>query len=267
MQASKTGQIVWHDLFTPDRTRAMDFYRQAAGWNYQTEQAADFAWGGGEKAFVLALLDGEAGAGFAETPPGLPDGWIPYAEVADVDAAAAQAEDLGGDILRSPFEVPGVGRNALLRDPLGALLGISLSRHSFPAPARQFGPEIYLSNGAGFPAKFYAAVCGWQLQAAQAQPQAQAQAAVPILGPSNRLAGWHLTHVLPPLPRPAWVPNIKTASAAAGRLAAEALGARFAGEAVLPGTQTPCFLLQTPGGATAVFSTAPARGGPVSTSG
>ncbi|MDC0660794.1 VOC family protein, partial [Leisingera sp. SS27] len=153
MLASKTGRIVWHDLFTPDRTRAMDFYRQAAGWRYQTEQAADFAWGGGEKAFVLALLDGEAGAGFAETPPGLQDGWIPYAEVSDVDAAAAQAEDRGGDILRSPFEVPGVGRNALLRDPLGALLGISLSRHSFPAPARQFGPEIYLSNGAGFPAE------------------------------------------------------------------------------------------------------------------
>ncbi|MDC0660746.1 hypothetical protein N6L27_22295, partial [Leisingera sp. SS27] len=157
----------------------------------------------------------------------------------------------------------------LLRDPLGALLGISLSRHSFPAPARQFGPEIYLSNGAGFPAEFYAAVCGWQLQAAQAQPQAQAQAqaAVPIHGPSNRLAGWHLTHVLPPLPRPAWVPNIKTASASGARLAAEALGARFAGEAVLPGTQSPCLLLQTPGGAPAVFSTAPARDGPVSTSG
>lgn len=134
MTADKIGRIVWHDLFSSDRQRSMAFYRRVAGWTYVTEHATDFAWGGGEKDFVLALLDGEAGAGFAETPNALPDGWTAYVEVADVDASITTAERLGGTIIRRPFEVPGVGRNALIRDPLGALIGLSLSRHDFPAP-------------------------------------------------------------------------------------------------------------------------------------
>ena len=89
------------------------------------------------------------GAGIAETPEGLDDGWIAYVEVSDVDATAVRAAALGGEIVRPPFDVPGVGRNALLRDPLGALVGLSLSRHDFPVPKRQFGEELYLStNGA-----------------------------------------------------------------------------------------------------------------------
>lgn len=150
----KIGRIIWHDLFTSDLKRAMDFYNTVAGWTYTVEHATDFAWGGGEKDFVLALLDDEAGAGITETPPELTDGWIAYVEVRDVDAAATLAEELGGSIIRAPFEVPGVGRNALLRDPLGAIFGISLSRHSFPAPQRQFGVEAYQGFGNPFPKDF-----------------------------------------------------------------------------------------------------------------
>ena len=119
MTHSKAGQIVWHDLFTSDRKRSMDFYRHIADWTYQVERATDFAWGGGEKDFVLALLDDEAGAGFAETPPEHENGWIAYIEVPDVDAAVKHVDALGGEIVRKPFEVPGGGRNALVRDPLG----------------------------------------------------------------------------------------------------------------------------------------------------
>ncbi|MEM9670742.1 MAG: VOC family protein [Pseudomonadota bacterium] len=96
MNADRTGRIVWHDLFSDDRPRSMEFYRRILGWRYKTEHATDFAWGGGEKDFVLALLDGEAGAGFVETPPSLTNGWIAYVEVRDVDAAAAIAAKLGG---------------------------------------------------------------------------------------------------------------------------------------------------------------------------
>ena len=125
MNADKIGRIIWHDLFSGDRQRSMEFYRRVAGWQYKTEHATDFAWGGGEKEFILALLDDEAGAGIAQTPEAFPNSWIAYVEVADVDTACAQAEKLGGTILREPFEVPGVGRNALLRDPAGALIGLA----------------------------------------------------------------------------------------------------------------------------------------------
>ena len=59
--------------------------------------------------------------------------------------------------------MPGVGRNCLLRDPRGAYLGISLSRHSFPVPRAQFSAERYLAVPEAFPARFYQELCGWEM--------------------------------------------------------------------------------------------------------
>lgn len=163
MTTEKRGRIVWHDLFTPDAERSKSFYQDVAHWSYLTEHATDFAWGGGEKDFTLALLDGEAGAGIIDQTPGPVVGWIPYVEVDDVDATAALAADHGGTIVKPPFEVPGVGRNCVLRDPHGAHIGISLSRHAFPAPKKQFAAERYLSSSGGFPATFYHRLFGWEV--------------------------------------------------------------------------------------------------------
>lgn len=217
----KTGRIVWHDLFTSDRRRAMSLYQHVAGWAYKSEHATDFAWGGGEKDFVLALLGSEAGAGFAETPPALTNGWVAYVEVLDVDAAAALAEKLGGAIVRHPFDVPGVGRNALLRDPLGALFGISLSKHSFPAPRRQFGVEIYLSNAPTVPSEFYSRLFDWEFSSS---PSGRRGGYV-ITGPSGEAVAIHLPGK-PPTEAPAvWIPSIKVAHPAASLREAEERGA------------------------------------------
>jgi hypothetical protein len=218
----KTGQIVWHDLFTSDRPRSMAFYERVAGWHYETEHATDFAWGGGEKDFVLALLENEAGAGFAETPPILPNGWIAYGEVADVDVAAAEAEKLGGTIVREPFEVPGVGRNALVRDPLGALVGISLSRHDFPVPHRQFGVEIYLSDSVAFPTEFYTRLFGWTM----GSPAGAREVDQPVVGPSGREVAVHLTGTHPMETPATWIPNLKVRDPRRALADAEELGAK-----------------------------------------
>ncbi|MGP1283810.1 MAG: VOC family protein [Parasphingopyxis sp.] len=226
MTIDKTGQIVWHDLFTSDRPRSMAFYERVAGWHYETEHATDFAWGGGEKDFVLALLENEAGAGFAETPPILPDSWIAYVEVADVDAAAAAAERLGGTIVREPFEVPGVGRNALLRDPLGALVGISLSRHDFPVPQRQFGAEIYLSDSPAFPTDFYAQLFGWTA----GSPSDGEQDGNSIAGPSGDEVAMHLVGQPPADMQAIWIPSLKVAEPQAALDDARTLGATALGQ-------------------------------------
>ena len=162
MEKNEVSQIVWHDLFTEDRQCAMSFYQNVAGWTYVTEQASDFTWGGGEQSYVLALSGQEAGAGFIIASPGFATGWIVYVEVPDVDATSALTEKLGGSIVRSPFDVPGVGRSALLRDPRGARFGITFSRHSFPVPQHQFGTEIYLTGVQPFPATFYSNLFGWK---------------------------------------------------------------------------------------------------------
>lgn len=221
MTQSKVGQIVWHDLFTSDRKRSMDFYQHIADWTYKVERATDFAWGGGEKDFVLALLADEAGAGFAETPPDHENGWIAYVEVPDVDAAVERVHALGGKIVREPFEVPGVGRNVLVRDPLGALLGLSLSRHSFPVPHRQFGPEVYVSNGGQFPEAFYAELFEWHVS-----PKRDPEC-VSFIGPSGDVVAVRHASTWPTSSIAAWMPSIKVASVSDASSFAEANGARL----------------------------------------
>ncbi|MBO9436653.1 VOC family protein [Ruegeria sp. R13_0] len=171
----KVGRIVWHDLFTPDVAASRSFYESVAGWSYIVEHATDFAWGGGHKDIVLAALDGEAGAGFVYQNQVLFEGWIPYVEVEDVDQAAKLAANLKGSVVKPPFEVPGVGRNCLLRDPLGAFFGVSVSRHDYPVPARQFTHEHYLSRSGAFPDNFYHQMFGWNLSPARNVPASQRQ--------------------------------------------------------------------------------------------
>lgn len=244
MTADKIGRIVWHDLFSSDRQRSMAFYRRVAGWTYVTEHATDFAWGGGEKDFVLALLDGEAGAGFAETPNALPDGWTAYVEVADVDASITTAERLGGTIIRRPFEVPGVGRNALIRDPLGALIGLSLSRHDFPAPTRQFGAEVYMSDTPAFPIEFYAGLFDWSVTT----PPIGAERRTVILGPSGERVATHLAGSLPD-ETALWIPSLRVENNEAALRHAEQLGARPFSSAPLKHADQRYALLRDPDGA------------------
>ena len=220
MTNSKAGRIVWHDLFTSDRERSIAFYERVANWTYQVERATDFAWGGGEKDFVLALSGDEAGAGFAETPPNLENGWIAYIEVPDVDAAVKRAGTLGGRIVRQPFEVPGVGRNSLIRDPRGALLGVSLSRHSFPVPRRQFGPEIYLTSTDDFPARFYSEIFKWRVSPKRSKDGRS------ILGPSGELVAFQYATPSTEGLNATWVPCIKVSSVPDAYRFSEADGAR-----------------------------------------
>ncbi|MCE8005922.1 VOC family protein [Aestuariivita sp.] len=219
MNDSKTGQIVWHDLFTQDRPRAMAFYKGVAAWSYQIEHATEFSWGGGEQDFVLALLKGEAGTGFAPAPSELGSGWVAYVEVEDVDATVVLAQTLGATVVRPPFEVPGVGRNALLRDPLGALLGISLSRHAFPVPRQQFGPEHYLTDAA-FPEAFYTGLFHWT----GGSPLGEAVNDRLIDGPSGRGVARHVVETPPDDVGAIWVPSLWVADPLKSAAAAQALG-------------------------------------------
>ncbi len=252
MTVDKAGRIVWHDLFTTDRQRAMAFYKRVAGWNYKTERATDFAWGGGEQDFVLALSGDEAGAGFVEVPPELRRGWVAYVEVHDVDATAAHAAKLGGTIVRQPFEVPGVGRNALLRDPLGALVGTSLSRHNFPAPQRQFGVEVYLSDATTFPEAFYAQLFNWKLASLGLEPLGAAA----VVGPSGEDVAVHLSAKPPNGEQAIWIPSLRVHHAETALRDAEELGAISFSNVPSESAQQYSALLRDPDGASLCLQTA-----------
>ena len=49
--------------------------------------------------------------------------WLTYTQVANVDAAAFRAVQLGGKLLNEPFDVPNVGRIAIIEGLEGARVG------------------------------------------------------------------------------------------------------------------------------------------------
>lgn len=209
MTNEKESRIVWHDLLTPDEGACKSFYASVAGWHYVTEHSTDFAWGGGEKDFVLALREDEAGAGMVTQSQEPFRGWIPYVEVEDVDRATSLACEQGGAVTKPPFEVPGVGRNSLLLDPLGAHIGISLSRHDYPVPTRQFALEHYLTGTGEFPVGFYRRLFGWNsfpVDHTQASRKTIAFAGDPVAVCAADRAALNA--------RAAWVPGIRVASLA-----------------------------------------------------
>ncbi|MFT3957222.1 MAG: VOC family protein [Piscinibacter sp.] len=116
------GTFCWVDLAAGDAGRAMSFYAQAFGWQFEPRRA-----NGGH--FTRCSVGGrEVGSLYelraAQLAHGVPSHWTPYLRVDDLDANTPRIAALGGRILVSPFEVDGVARIALIEDAVGAVLGL-----------------------------------------------------------------------------------------------------------------------------------------------
>jgi predicted enzyme related to lactoylglutathione lyase len=69
------------------------------------------------------------GGGMMKNPiPNAPSSWVPYVEVADVDAAATKAKSLGAKVCKDKTEVMGRGWFVIVQDPTGELLGLWQSK-------------------------------------------------------------------------------------------------------------------------------------------
>jgi len=53
-----------------------------------------------------------------------PSNWMVYFAVDDVDEKARRAEELGGQVLNGPFDLPTGGRMAVIQDPQGAVFSV-----------------------------------------------------------------------------------------------------------------------------------------------
>lgn len=189
--AGQRGCVVWHDLHTPDVGGAKTFYTRLVGWRFVEECATDFAWADGPGIYILAMDGDEAGAGIVARPELGTAFWLAYVEVEDVDAAVARAAAAGGRIVKEPFNVRGVGRNAVVADPRGARIGVAVSAHGFPRPTRQFGLERYAFAAGQFPAGFYRAVIGWMpVDDASVDQQGEVVAIIEEAAPQEPEAVW-----------------------------------------------------------------------------
>ena len=122
VRANETGTPVWHELMTPDVERATRFYTDAlaVAWEAMPVQ------GGGM--YTCLVVDGRrVGGAMAPPQPGIPPYWAVYFDVESVDDAVAWAEHLGGTVVVPAFDVPGVGRLAVLADPQGGMFSLMQS--------------------------------------------------------------------------------------------------------------------------------------------
>jgi hypothetical protein len=111
------GEFCWNELLTSDVAAAGKFYTQLFGWTTAPFQ--------GPVPYTIFRL-GEKGVGgmMPLQQPGSQPTWLNYVTVADCDASAARAKQLGGTVCMPPKDIPTIGRIAVLKDPLGADFGI-----------------------------------------------------------------------------------------------------------------------------------------------
>jgi len=113
---NEPGAYSWNELVTPDIAAASAFYERVFGWQAVPFEGMDY---------TVFQLDGNGIAGALKPPAeGIPPHWMVYFTVADTDAAAATARELGATVLAEPFDIPGVGRIAALADSNGAAFSI-----------------------------------------------------------------------------------------------------------------------------------------------
>lgn len=108
----------WNELMTRDVDAAKAFYAEVFGWEYD-----DMDMGGGMTYHVIKGGPEGGLGGLMAMPPTIPDEvpnyWGVYFTVADADAAAAKAKELGGTQMTDPIDSPGVGRMIPITDPQG----------------------------------------------------------------------------------------------------------------------------------------------------
>jgi uncharacterized protein len=114
------GNFYWNELMTRDVEKAKRFYGGTVGWTFDGMPMD------GETYWVAKMSDKPVGGVYPMGGPdfeGVPEHWMSYLAVDDVDARVRQAAGAGAQILRLPFDVPMVGRIAIIRDPGGAEIG------------------------------------------------------------------------------------------------------------------------------------------------
>lgn len=115
----RDGHCAWNELSTTDPTGAMAFYTGQFGWVKDGEMDM------GPMGKYEFIRHGEQIGAIMPMMPGQPmPTWSYYFRVPDIDAAKAQTESAGGQIVHGPSEVPGGDFIINGIDPQGAVFSL-----------------------------------------------------------------------------------------------------------------------------------------------
>ncbi|HEY1394231.1 MAG TPA: VOC family protein [Methylibium sp.] len=163
--ATKIPGFFWYDVTTRDPKAAAAFYSSVMGWAAQDSGVPGqtytiFSKGPNPIGGLMSFPEGSP-------PTGVQSCWTGYIGVDDVDAYTKRVKAAGGAIHREPWEIPGVGRFAIVADPQGAVFMLMRGFSDQPPPqvaANTPGHVAWHELHADDPAKafaFYADLFGW----------------------------------------------------------------------------------------------------------
>jgi predicted enzyme related to lactoylglutathione lyase len=161
------GVPCWFDTWQPDAAAAVAFYTALFGWEPEDSPVDE----DDVRHVMMRLRDREVaaiGSRPAGDGPDLPPAWGTYVQVAGVDETVAAATAAGGAVVLAPFGSLDGGRMAVIRDPVGALLGVW--QHGAHHGARvvnepgAWAMSVLLTDDPEPANAFYAAVFGWEAE-------------------------------------------------------------------------------------------------------
>ncbi|WP_028638511.1 VOC family protein [Nocardioides sp. URHA0032] len=119
VRANEPGTPIWNELISPDLPAATKFYSDVLGVSWEAAPME------GGMDYTCLVVDGrQVGGAMPPMTEGVPPHWNVYFNVESVDDTVAKATGLGGSVVAPAFDVPGVGRMAVLADPQGGMFNL-----------------------------------------------------------------------------------------------------------------------------------------------
>lgn len=152
---------------TRDPDAATAFYTAMFGWD--VVEWVPTGAPGGTPPYPMIAIQGKPFGGImrlgGEAPP--PSHWMGHVRVEDIDAAVAKAESMGATFPAGIIDIPTVGRDAPMIDPLGCAIGLFSPASDQPmevpgamTPGMAGWNELMVDDPEAAMA-FYGAVLGW----------------------------------------------------------------------------------------------------------
>jgi uncharacterized protein len=158
------GTFCWVELGTTDDVAAKKFYTELFGWSVVDNPI------GPDMVYTMLKLDGKDVGALYKMPAemssqGIPPNWLSYVSITNADESVAKVKELGGSVIRGPFDVMTAGRMALIQDPAGAVFalwqaGIHPGAEVYNVPGTFCWNEL-MTTDAAKAGEFYSGLFGW----------------------------------------------------------------------------------------------------------
>ncbi len=116
------GIFSLNELITTDLESAKKFYGELLGWVF-TETKTIYG-----NPYLVIHRESTMVGGMMLKDGNVPDDvapcWDPYITVEDVEESAKKVEELGGEVILLPTDIPKVGRFCVIKDPQGISLNL-----------------------------------------------------------------------------------------------------------------------------------------------